>query len=225
MQRHKFLFCITASALVWFALIVRLAFVISMADSWTAGVVKYLSFYTHLTNLLAALALTLPLFAKSSTGFFQRGSVIAGITVNLIVVSITFNVLLRHLLPLHGVQILADIVLHDLMPILFVLYWWFYAPKGVWRWRSMAYWLIYPIGFFCYSLVRGAVIGWYPYPFINVAQIGYGQTFINALGILAGLMAISALFMALDISHQRRLARQLVQEERQISQNEQPRSR
>lgn len=225
MQRNKLIFCTVLAALVWFALGVRLAFVISFADTWFAGIVRYLSFYTHLTNLLAACAVTLPLLRKSDTGFFSRGSTLAGIAVNLIVVSITFNLLLRNLMHLHGVQVFADIILHDLMPVLFVIYWWLFAPKGFWRWRSIAAWLVYPIGFFGYSLVRGAAIGWYPYPFMNAARLGYAQTFLNSLGILAGLLGISAIFMLLDSAQQQRLARKLHAVEQQVSQNDQLDSR
>ncbi|GBG13355.1 uncharacterized protein NMK_0901 [Novimethylophilus kurashikiensis] len=205
-HRHQSLFLMVMAPLLWFALGVRLAFLIGISDSWMAGLVKYLSFYTHLTNMLAALAVTLPLFKLPGARFFQRGSIIAGIAANLVVVSLTFNLLLRHVFPLHGVQIGADFILHDLIPLLFVVYWWLFAPKGTWQWRSIALWLFYPIGFFCYSLIRGAAVGWYPYPFINVAKLGYQQTLINALGILAGMIAISAVFMLLDRFQHRRLA-------------------
>jgi len=38
-------------------------------------------------------------------------------------------------------------------------------------------------GLAVYSLIHGAVTGYYPYPFINVGNLGYDKVFIN-MGVL-----------------------------------------
>ena len=44
-------------------------------------------------------------------------------------------------------------------------------------------WLVYPLGYAVYSLIHGAVTGFYPYPFINVGELGYDKMFLN-MGVL-----------------------------------------
>lgn len=43
--------------------------------------------------------------------------------------------------------------------------------------------MIYPLVYFAYILLRGDLLAAYPYPFIDVASLGYPQVFINAGGI------------------------------------------
>jgi hypothetical protein len=40
-----------------------------------------------------------------------------------------------------------------------------------------------PLGYAVYSLIHGAVTGFYPYPFINVGELGYDKMFLN-MGVL-----------------------------------------
>jgi len=47
---------------------------------------------------------------------------------------------------------------------MYVAYWLIFVPKGSLRWKDALFWLPYPLLYFCYSLIRGAAVGWYPYP-------------------------------------------------------------
>jgi high-affinity Fe2+/Pb2+ permease len=47
-------------------------------------------------------------------------------------------------------------------------------------------------------LVRGSEIGDYVYPFIDVGTIGFAQAFINALGVLAGFVAMGLVLWGVD---------------------------
>lgn len=51
-------------------------------------------------------------------------------------------------------------------------------------------WLVFPVSYLIYVLVRGAVDGWHPYFFINASAIGYRRTLANAA------MLTSAMFVA-----------------------------
>ena len=53
-------------------------------------------------------------------------------------------------------------------------------------------WLLYPIGYFAYSLVRGALTASYSYPFIDVSTIGYRQAMTNALLVLLAFVAVAS---------------------------------
>lgn len=193
-----------AAVLGWSALAIQLCLVLAArrADgkSLIGGVINYLSFFTILSNTLAALALTMPrLSANSKVGeFFSRPTVNAGIAVAMAVVGLTYSLLLRQLWQPQGLQLVADVLLHDGMPIIFLLYWWLYVPRAMLRWRDSAGWLAYPASYLVYALLRGATFGLYPYPFIDAAQLGYLRVFYNAAGMLAGFMAVSALVILAD---------------------------
>jgi hypothetical protein len=60
------------------------------------------------------------------------------------------------------------------MPILFLIYWWFAVPTDGIRWTDLPTWLLYPIGYFVYTLVRGPFARHYPYPFWIPARSATG---------------------------------------------------
>jgi hypothetical protein len=60
------------------------------------------------------------------------------------------------------------------------------------------FWSAYPIVYLVYALIRGGIGGSYPYPFIDVAFLGYGRTMINSLGLLVVFIALGLLFVALS---------------------------
>jgi hypothetical protein len=54
--------------------------------------------------------------------------------------------------------------------------------------------LAWPLLWFGYTLVHGAISGWYPYPFVSVTDQGYGRVLLNALAVTAVLGAVAAGF-------------------------------
>ena len=55
-----------------------------------------------------------------------------------------------------------------------------------------------PVVWLVYTLVRGAFVDWYPYPFIDVDEHGYGVVLLNALGISAFLVGLAFVAFAVD---------------------------
>jgi len=132
--------------------------------------------------------------------FFLAPAVSSGIAVSIVVVGVAYNLLLRHLWQPEGFQFIADELLHDVMPVLFALYWWRCVPKGQLRLTHIGLWVIYPLVYFGYALLRGDLLGQYQYPFIDVSTLGYPQVFVNAGGILAGFVLIALLVVGMDKS-------------------------
>ena len=62
----------------------------------------------------------------------------------------------------------------------------------------MIVWLLYPALYLAYALIRGRLEGFYPYPFINVTELGYGKVMTNAAALLVVFMAGGALFVGID---------------------------
>ena len=126
---------------------------------------------------------------------------------SIVIVSLIYNLLLRQLWHPQGRQLLADMLMHDVMPLLFLLHWWLVIPKESLHWRQIGAWQIYPAAYFVYSLARGALNGWYPYPFFDVPKLGYLQVLINAALILLAFVAVALVLVAVARRQTRRASK------------------
>ncbi|WNL45983.1 Pr6Pr family membrane protein [Dyella sp. BiH032] len=211
------LFAATAAVLGWFALGLQLLLSIQLTrangQGALAGVWSYLGFYTVLTNILVAMVLTAGALGPRGavTRFFGRPDVASMAAMSIVVVGIIYNLLLRQLWHPEGWQLFADVTLHDVMPIAFLLYWWFAVPKTALHWRQIPAWQSYPIAYFAYALARGAVNGWYPYPFLDVAHEGYLQVVINAVMVLLFFITVALVLVGLGRWQARRAAQPATQ--------------
>lgn len=197
-------FVAIAAFLGWAGLSIQLYLILysrwTLAASLTGGLMSFFSYFTVLSNTLVATVLTSEMTSRESAArrWFLQPRVSSGVAVSIAVVGLAYNVLLRHLWHPEGWQWLADELLHDVMPLLFLGYWWCCVPKGTLRLGHIALWVIYPLVYFAYALLRGHLLAAYPYPFIDVEKLGYPQVFINAGGLLAGFVVIALLLIALD---------------------------
>ncbi|WP_201195321.1 Pr6Pr family membrane protein [Pseudomonas fluorescens] len=172
----------------------------TLGASLLGGLMSFFSYFTVITNTLVATVLTCQLTSRESAArrWFLQPWVSSGIAVSIAVVSLAYNVLLRHLWDPEGWQWLADELMHDVMPLLFLVWWWMYVPKGTLRWAHIPLWLIYPLVYFAYALLRGHLLAAYPYPFIDVDKLGYPQVLVNAGGLLTGFLLIALGVMGVD---------------------------
>lgn len=192
----------------WLSVVLQLYLSINlaMANGKTifTGVIIFLSFFTILTNILVCLVLTYASpaskpgsEAKSKlTKFFSKPLVASGVAVSIAMVGIIYHLLLRKIWNPQGLQLIADMALHYLMPTLFIIYWALCVNKTSLRWFSSIIWCIYPIAYLCYSLMRGKITGSYPYPFIDVSTIGYQQALINSASLLVCFIVLGLVFVA-----------------------------
>ncbi len=161
-------------------------------------VVRFFSYFTVLTNILVAIGCTALLRERGAwRSFFSRPDVLTAIAVYITIVGMVYNVILRGLWKPEGLQRIVDELLHTIVPLLFVLFWCFYISRYALRWKQALYWLLYPFIYCVYVLVRGALSGFYPYPFIDVKQLGYGPVFLNCLYMMAAFLFFSALYIAI----------------------------
>ncbi|WDY59057.1 Pr6Pr family membrane protein [Pseudomonas sp. PSKL.D1] len=193
-----------AAMLGWLGLTVQIDLVLvarwQEQASLMGGLITVFSYFTVLSNTLVATVLSYAAFGREGTAkrWFLSPSVSSAVCASIVLVALAYSVLLRHLWQPQGWQWLADELLHDVMPLLYVLYWWFEVPKGALRLWHLGLWTAYPAAYFAYALWRGSEIGVYPYPFIDVANLGYDQVMLNALGVLAGFWAIGLVLLWLD---------------------------
>ena len=146
-----------------------------------ANVINFFSYFTNLSNLLAAGMLLLTAKTRAASAWIDRGRAISAM--NMAVVGIVFTLLLRSE-DLGALQPWVNFVLHDLMPCVVVLDWLLDPPSTRLGGRDLAQFLVFPAAYLAYSLLRGAQTAWYPYPFLNPTRVGgYGGVAVYAIGI------------------------------------------
>ena len=192
---------IGAAALAWFAILLQYYLTITKPGApFLEATVRYFSFFTILTNILVALALTLPWLSPGSAlgQFFIRPSVRTAILTYIIIVAVIYHYLLAKLWDPQGWQLVADTIEHVVTPALYVIDWVLFVPKGTIKWKSAFVWLVFPLGYAVYSMIHGAVTGFYPYPFINVAEFGYDKILLNMGALVFVFLALGLALILID---------------------------
>jgi hypothetical protein len=203
-NKIKIIYMATLAIIAWFALCLQ--FYISIAQFLSTGrtlggaIVHLLSYYTIQNNILVALSVTLLLLAPASAWgkFFSRSSVITAIAVYITIVCLVYQIILR---PQHtpvGLFKLADELLHSLDPAMFILFWLIFIPKTKLLWAKAINWLLYPLLYCFYVLIRGAISGYYPYSFIDGNKLSYEQIFINSVFLLFAFLSVGLLFIGIS---------------------------
>lgn len=181
------------AGLSWFALILQL---ILLKES----IFNFFSYFTILSNLLIAFSLTAEIgIPRSKVGnFFSSIVVQTGITLYIFIVGLIYNLILRGIWEPKGWQLIADNLLHVVVPISYSLYWIIFISKGTLTWKNGLTWAYLPMAYLIYSLVRGHFVNWYPYPFLDVNLYGYQQVFINAGFVIIAFFFFGAVLIGAD---------------------------
>ncbi|WP_426042374.1 Pr6Pr family membrane protein [Brevundimonas sp. TWP2-3-4b1] len=162
--------------------------------------VVFFSYFTVLTNLLVALALTAPaLFPDSRIGRWTASEgVRAAVAMYIAVVGLIYHTLLDATWNPQGLLVYVNQVLHTVMPIAFVLDWLLFVPKGRLRWIDPVKWLAYPLLYGLWTVIHGQLVGWYPYWFIDIGALGWARAGVNFTALLAFFLVLGLIVAAMD---------------------------
>lgn len=195
MQQAKRYTLTLLALLGWFAIIAQFYLLIANGQlPLGEAIIRFFSFFTVQTNILVAVCSTALLLKPG--GFFARASTQAALLLYILIVGLVYNVILRFLWAPQGIQRLVDELLHAVIPLLYLAYWLIFAPKQGLAWKQAPAWLLYPLAYMIYVIIRGTFSGFYPYPFIDVVQLGYPKALQNAALILVLFLLIGAVIMA-----------------------------
>jgi len=200
-SRTSAIFSAITVLIAWFALGLQLYLMIDntpgngMTPLQAVG--RFLIFFTILSNLLVAVSLTVVLVTPGSAigRFFAKPNSLAAIAAYIFIVGLVYNIILRSLWQPQGLQKIADELLHVAVPLLYVFYWLVFAAKNSLQWTDPVKWLSFPAFYLIYALVRGAIEGFYPYPFINVKQHGYPRVAMNSVFLMIAFVVVGLLFV------------------------------
>jgi hypothetical protein len=177
-------------ALSLFAIIVQLFRSISLHFS----VVSYFSYFTNLSNIFAAVVLIVgAIYLIQYHEPTPREDSIRGASVlAIVIVGIVYFLLLRNE-ELGGLLGWVNIVVHGVTPVAVLADWLQLPPKTKLGMAQVASWLIYPLVYLVYTLIRGPIAKFYPYPFLNPAKGGYGTVAIYSIAIFVVFLVFGAL--------------------------------
>jgi hypothetical protein len=158
-----------------------------------------LNFFTIQSNLIAA-AVFLWLAALPPTATtVRRADVIRGAAVlYLAITGIVFALLLSAAsAQMTGAMVWINAILHQVAPLVVFLDWLIVPPAPGLTFRHALLWLVYPIAYVIYTLIRGFYVDWYPYPFLTPSVVGgYGGVAVYVLSITIGVVVFAALLVA-----------------------------
>lgn len=154
---------------------------------------NFFSFFTIQSNLFAtAVLIASGVFALKRSTPNWLGAVRGAATLYMLTTGIIFAALLSGL----DAGILTAVpwdntVLHYIMPFAMVVDWLLDPPKALIPFKRAALWLIYPAAYLAYTLVRGPIVGWYPYPFLNPANSGCIGVALVCVGVAVTILTLT----------------------------------
>jgi hypothetical protein len=135
---------------------------------------------------------------KSKWGlFFSKPKNTTAITLYITIVGLVYNAILRFLWAPTGSQKVVDELLHLVIPLLVLLYWFLFVPKKTLEFKNIFPWLIFPAVYLVYTLIRGAFFSFYPYPFVDVNLLGYNKVLLNSFFMLLAFLFFGTLFIGI----------------------------
>jgi len=195
------IFRIGSAILTWVTIITQYWLIVRSGDfdSITAATIRYLGYFTILTNILVGLAFTAPFLNPNSKirAFFERQTVRAAIALYILVVAVVYWALLASIHNPVGLSAIANIGLHLVLPVLYIIDWLAFSSKGSMSFKSLPYWVAYPMAYGILNIIRGQLTGFYPYPFLNITELGLGSVAMNMLGFTSIYLIGGALFIIL----------------------------
>tara|TARA_R110000868_G_scaffold400956_3_gene675885 strand:+ start:57153 stop:57791 length:639 start_codon:yes stop_codon:yes gene_type:complete len=145
-------------------------------------------YFTILTNLLVLISFFAIVSLRRKLGALWMGGLAVWITVT----GAVYHLLLASVH--QGLSLYADFGLHTLTPVLTMLWWLIFAPKGNLGLGPAILWLFWPALYILYALWRGTRDGDYPYFFIDPAQVGWDGVAIWSAMLGLGFLALGLVY-------------------------------
>jgi hypothetical protein len=186
----------------WAALVLQYLLMVGPADGWAVvtRTVQYFSFFTILTNILVALALTGPLLkpTRPLARWTSPPAFRAAVTTYILIVGVVYHFMIAPYWRPEGLTLGANLVLHYVMPVAFLLDWLWFTSKGRLRWIDPVKWLAFPLVFASWTLAHGLTTHWWPYGFVNVDELGLGRVLAIFGGLLVFFLGVGLALVGLD---------------------------
>ena len=156
---------------------------------------NFFSYFTVESNVMAVVSLVVGSIAAAS-GFTSRRLDVArgAVALYMTTVVLVFVVLLSNR-PVDELTAVPwdNTVLHYIMPIVVLVDWLLSGRAAAVGYRLALLWLAVPLVYAVYTLIRGPLSGFYPYPFMDPALHGYPGVLLTCvvLGVVLAVLAVA----------------------------------
>ncbi len=150
------------------------------------------AFFTIQSNLLVASSALLSALDPERDTVARRVLRLTSL-VAITVTGVVYHSVLAGLVELSGWGYLADRLVHTVVPILAVLGWVLFGPRRRTGWRVVLLSAVFPVMWLVFTLVRGPLVGgFWPYPFVDVDELGWAQVLLNCGGVAVLFLGLAA---------------------------------
>lgn len=200
LKNKRFLWAVTGSCMGWFAVLTQYYLMRNNPHTVLSGTeitIRFFSFFTILTNSLVSIYFTARVFKPQTDphALLSKHGIMTAITVYITIVGLVYQIALRPLWNPQGLQMVVDELLHSIIPLYVILYWYFYENKSALQWKQTIGWMIYPTLYLVFLLVRGRVSDFYPYPFMDVNTLGLYKVLSNSVVLMLFFIGISLFYI------------------------------
>jgi hypothetical protein len=154
---------------------------------------RYFVWFTLLTNTFVTLVMVRAALKPESASGLNAPRVELMAVTSILFVCIVYNLLLASRWDPQGWQKVADVIVHNVVPVTFALFW-LLRPHGSLSWKDAAFASLWPLAYAIYGLSRGLFDNFYPYFFMDPTTLSYVQIALNLLGLM-GAFAVGALLL------------------------------
>lgn len=156
---------------------------------------RYFAYFTILTNAFVTLVMARAALKPGTDSGLNAPPVELMAVTSILFVCIVYNLLLASRWNPQGWQKLADIIVHQIVPLVFALYW-LMRPHGALTWKDAAFAAIWPLAYAIYGLTRGAFDHFYPYFFMDPSTTPIARVALNMAGLIVSFAVGAFLLIA-----------------------------
>lgn len=160
----------------------------------------FLSYFTIIINL--SFSMLLYFYSAhpeiSVSRWFKKSAVNGAMCVYILIVGLIFYGLLFKDSKAQGLELLATHLLHAYTPLAYLYLWYFYFRDSSLKYSDSLRWLGVPVIYFVYVIIRGQLIGKYPYFFVDIEKFGIATVGLFAAAILSFFVLVGCLLIFID---------------------------
>lgn len=164
---------------------------------------RFYVYFTLLTNTFVTLVFARAALKPDSLIGLNAPRVELMAVTSIMFVCIVYNLLLAARWDPQGWQKVADVIVHNAVPVLFLVFWTL-RPHGALKWRDAVFAAAWPLAYAVYGLARGLFDGFYPYFFMDPTSASYGQIALNLVGLVVAFMLGASLLIGISRALARR---------------------
>lgn len=164
--------------------------------AFSPGIARFFNtfaYFTILSNILTgAFSFVLARGVDPSDRWFRVLRVTALIAIT--ITGIVYHTLLRQDSNLDGWGVVGDLLVHTAVPLMAVIGFIVFGPRGRIDHRTVWLGLVFPAVWSVFTMIRGEIVDWYPYPFIDVEDHGYPRVLLNMAGIAVAFWLVGTAY-------------------------------